>query len=162
MVERTHYTDVLRSTSPRRGTDGPVHGSRDSGVVRAKTLGIAVVGTRYRSLPFYSAFRTPHSAFYVYRASLPLRLLVPRRCLAPRAARAHRLTARLPRARAHRPQRPVRLDGVRTGSETARAPGDHRSGADATRRLSCDDSRGDARKVRGPLPVDYGGASRPC
>src|SRR5260370_645961 len=135
MVERTHYTDVLRSTSPRRGTAGAVHGSRDSGVVRAKTLGIAVVGTRYRSLPFYSAFRTPHSAFYVYRAPLPLRLLVLRRRFSPRAARAHRVAARLPRPRAHRPPWAVRLDGIRARSETARSSGDHRRGAAPARAL---------------------------
>src|SRR6266566_5567565 len=89
-----------------------------------------------------SDFRVP--TFYVHRASLPLRLLVPRRRLAPRAARAHRLTARLPRARAHRPQRAVRIDGVRAGVETARAPGDHRRGADPARRFPRDPSRGNA------------------
>src|SRR2546426_7475176 len=162
MVERTDHPDVLRSASARRRTSRAIRGSRNAGVVRAKTLRDFGGRNTASRLSLYSAFRTPHSALYVYRAPLPLRLLVPRRCLAPRAARAHRVAAGLPRARAHRPQRPVRLDGVRTGSETARAPGDHRSGADATRRLSWDDSRGDARRVREPLPVDYGGASRPC
>src|SRR6267378_4391390 len=86
----------------------------------------------------------PRSAFYVYRAPLPLRLLVPRRRLSPRAARAHRVAARLLRPRAHRPQRAVRLDGVRARIETARSPGDHRRGVDATRRFPCDASRRDA------------------
>src|SRR6266705_1239950 len=98
-------------------------------------------------LPFRipnSAFRIPHSALYVYRAPLPLRLLVLRRRFSPRAARAHRLAARLPRARAHRPPRAVRLDGVRARSETARSPGDHRRGADPARRFPRDAARGDA------------------
>src|SRR5438034_8800833 len=110
MVERTDYANVLRSASARRGTAGAIQGYRGSGVVRAKTLGIVVVGTRHRSLPFNSAFRTPHSALsYVYRASLPFGVFFSRRRLSPRAARAHRVAARLPRPRAPPPQRPVRL-----------------------------------------------------
>src|SRR5438128_1788484 len=65
MVERTDYANVLRSASARRGTAGAIQGSRGSGVVRAKTLGIVVVGTRHRSLPFNSAFRTPHCPMYI-------------------------------------------------------------------------------------------------
>src|SRR6266513_6195355 len=63
MVARTHYADVLRSASLRRGTAGAVHGSRDSGVGRAKTLGTAVVGTRHSKTSL--RFRIPHSAFRI-------------------------------------------------------------------------------------------------
>src|SRR5438552_17039688 len=104
MVERTDYANVLRSASARRGTAGAIQGSRGSGVVRAKTLGIVVVGTRHRSLPFNSAFRTPHSALsYVYRASLPFGVFFSLWRLSPRADRAHCDADRLPRARAHLP-----------------------------------------------------------
>src|SRR5882724_12496986 len=101
-------------------------GWEESGVVRGPDDG-RLVDSKARLK--CSAFRLPRSAYYVYRAPLPLRLLVPRRRFSPRAARAHRVAARLLRPRAHRPQRAVRLDGVRARIETARSPGDHRRGA---------------------------------
>src|SRR5207302_7522035 len=81
MVEGACQSEVLRSACRRRGTGGALRGSRNTGVVRAKTLANAVVGTRHRSFPFYSAFRTMyselhcHSAFsFLDGASLPEQL----------------------------------------------------------------------------------------
>src|ERR1051325_8168674 len=103
--------------------DGVVRGLDDGRVVRSEADLARNAGIRNRTRSINSALRIPHSAIYVYRAPLPLGLLVSRRRLSPRAAGAHRIAARLPRARPHRPQRAVRLDGVRARIAEARPAG---------------------------------------
>src|SRR5882672_1038212 len=100
----------------------------------------------------------------VRRAALPLRLLLPRRCLAPRRPRGDGARARILRPRAHGPQRLVRLNGVRAGSEAARPPGDHRCRSNARRRGAPDAARRDAAGICEPVPVadrDTSRARRP-
>src|SRR6266566_1390059 len=86
MVEGACQTEVFRSACRRRRTDGAIRGSRNTGVVRAKTLANAVVGTRHEAFPSipHSALRIPHfmyielhchSAFsFLDGASLPQKL----------------------------------------------------------------------------------------
>src|SRR3989475_1564874 len=108
------------------------------------------VGSRSPTSNPQSEIRNPQ--LHVHGTSLPLGVFFPRRCLPPRAARAHGVAARLLGAGAHRSQRPVRLAGVRARSEAARPPGDHRRGADARRRLPRDAARRNARRIREPVP----------
>src|SRR5437899_4939937 len=86
MVEGACQTEVFRSACRRRRTGGAIRGSRNTGVVRAKTLANAVVGTRHEAFPSipHSALRIPHfmyielhchSAFsFLDGASLPEQL----------------------------------------------------------------------------------------
>src|SRR4051812_40698291 len=83
------------------------------------------------------------------RAALPLRLLVPRRRLAPGPADPARARARLSRARADRSQRTLRLDGVRPRREAERPDADHRRGADAARVFR----RAGCRRLIAPRPA---------
>src|SRR5438445_2409022 len=135
-----------------------VRGSRQWRVVDAETLADVERGIDARTSILHSALRTPH---YVYRAPLPLRLLVSRRRFAPRAARAHGHAAWASGARPHRSKWPVRLDGVRAGSEVARPSADPGRGADAARRVSRNAAYRDTRGVCEPVPAHHRGASRP-
>src|SRR5437868_10655358 len=94
VVEGTHHAFVLRSASGWRRTGLDIPRSRETGVVDAAAIANCRLRDRRASIP-HSALRIPH---YVFRAPLPLRLLVSRRRLPPRAAGARRVAARLPRA----------------------------------------------------------------
>ena len=71
----------------------------------------------------------------VRRAALPFGLFLPGRGLPPGGARPAGRGARLPCPGAHRPQRPVRLHGVRPGRPAGGPPADHRGGSHAARML---------------------------
>src|SRR6266581_5473365 len=103
------------------------------------------VGSRSPTSNPQSEIRNPQ--WHVHGTSLPLGVFFPRRCISPRAARAHGVAARLLGAGTHRSQRPVRFAGIRARSEAARPPGDHRRGADARRRLPRDAARRAARRL---------------
>src|ERR1019366_4397345 len=88
----------------------------------------------------------------LHRTALPLRLLVPRRRLAARGARRHRARARLPDARADRPQRCPWLDGVCPCRPRTRVAPDPRRRAEPRRRPPSDAAGRRRARLAQPLP----------
>src|SRR5207245_4049603 len=98
MVATANRSTLCRSRTRGGWAPGVVRGPKHRRVVDAETLTAWGVGSgthRYTPFSRFAPFSTtphsplPHVFHYVRRAALPLRLLVSRRRLAPRAAVAH-------------------------------------------------------------------------
>src|SRR2546422_654859 len=122
VVARADPPALRRGDPGRREARGAVRGPNDGRVVDTETLTAWGVGSgthRYTPFSRFAPFSTtPHSplshVFHnVHRTPLSFGILVSRRRLAPRAAGAHGREPGLPGARAHRPQRHLRRDGLR-------------------------------------------------